>query len=323
MRFVEVGGARVSVVGLGTWQFASPEWGYGEGYAAVEAGEIVRRALDLGVNLVDTAEVYGFGRSERIIGQAVAERRSEVFLASKVFPVLPLAPVVEQRGRASARRSGVDRIDLYQVHWPNPAVPLGTTMAGMRRLQEAGVVVHVGVSNFSLARWRAAERALGGPVLSNQVRYSLVARGPERGILPHAAAAGRLVIAYSPLGQGLLGGRWTPAERPRNGVRLANPLFRAENLERAQGLLGTLAEVARAHDATPAQVALAWVIRRPNTVAIPGARTVAQLEENVAAADLELSDDDDAALTAASDAFRPLPLPVALARPGRRSRGSA
>jgi len=323
MRFVEVGGARVSVVGLGTWQFASPEWGYGEAYAAVEAGAIVRRALELGVNLVDTAEVYGFGRSERIVGEAVTAHRSQVFLASKIFPVLPLAPVVEQRGRASARRLGVDRIDLYQLHWPNPTVPLGATMAGMRALQRARVVDHVGVSNFSLARWRAAERALGGPVLSNQVRYSLVARRPEARLLPHAAAAGRLVIAYSPLAQGLLGGRWTARERPRNGVRRANPLFLSENLERATGLLRALAEVGRAHGATPAQVALAWVLRRPNTVAIPGARTVAQLEENAAAAELDLSDDDAAALTAASDAFRPLPLPAAVAGPRRRLRRPA
>lgn len=319
MRFVEVGGARVSAIGLGTWQFGSPEWGYGEGYASVEAGTIVERALDLGVNLIDTAEVYGFGRSERIIAPAVAERRSQAFVATKVFPVLPLGPVVEQRGRASARRLGVACIDLYQLHWPNPTVPLAATMGGMHRLQEAGVVAHVGVSNFSLGLWRAAERALGAPVLSNQVRYSLVARRPERRLLPHAVAADRLIVAYSPLGQGLLSGRWSPSERPRNGVRRANPLFLSENLERATGLLRTLADVGRAHDATSAQVALAWVIRRPNTVAIPGARTVAQLEANVAAADLELSDDEDAALTAASDAFRPLPLPAAVAGPLRRA----
>jgi len=321
MRFVEVGGVRLSAIGLGTWQFASPEWGYGEGYAAVEAVAIVERALDLGVNLIDTAEIYGFGRSESIVGQGIVGRRPEAFVASKVFPVLPLGPVVEQRGRSSARRLGVDRIDLYQVHWPNPAVPLGSTMAGMRRLQQAGVVAAVGVSNFTLRRWQAAERALGGPVLSNQVRYSLVARRPEREVLPWAAGSDRLVMAYSPLGQGLLSGRWSASDRPRNGVRRANPLFLPENLDWASGLLATLAEVARNHGATSAQVALAWVIRRPNTVAIPGARTVAQLEANVAAADLDLTDDENAALTAASDAFSPLRLPAAVTRPLRRRRG--
>lgn len=310
----------MSAVGLGTWQFASPEWGYGEGYAAVEAVAIVERALELGVNLIDTAEIYGFGRSETIVGQAIAGRRHDAFVASKVFPVLPVAPVVEQRGRSSARRLGLDCIDLYQVHWPNPAVPLGSTMAGMRRLQQEGVVANVGVSNFTLGRWQAAERALDGPVLSNQVRYSLVARRAEREVLPWAAASDRLVMAYSPLGQGLLSGRWSASNRPRNGVRRANPLFLPENLDRAAGLLATLADVARTHGATSAQVALAWVIRRPNTVAIPGARTVAQLESNVAAADLALTDDEFAALTSASDAFAPLRLPAAVAGPLRRGR---
>src|SRR3954470_14151463 len=123
MRFVEVGGVRVSVIGLGTWQFGSREWGYGDEYAEREAGDITRRALDLGINLIDTAEIYAFGRSERIVGRAVAGRREDAFLATKVFPVMPVAPVVVQRGHASARRLGVDTIDLYQVHWPNPLVP--------------------------------------------------------------------------------------------------------------------------------------------------------------------------------------------------------
>ena len=303
MRYREVGGARVSVVGLGTWQFGSGEWGYGEGYAAVEAAAIVGRALDLGVNLIDTAEVYGGGQSEIIVGQAIKGRRDKAFLATKVWPVRPVASVVETHGRRSAGRLEVSAIDLYQVHWPNPLVPLGSTMEGMRRLVDAGVVRHVGVSNFSLGRWRAAEGRLGSPVLSNQVRYSLVARKPERELLSYAADADRLVIAYSPLGQGLLGGRYDASHRPTSMIRKANPNFMPENLQRVAPLLAVLREVAVAHGATPAQVALAWVLRRPNTVAIPGARTVAQLESNVAAADIDLTDDEDARLTTASDGF--------------------
>lgn len=306
MRFVEAGGARISVIGVGTWQFGSREWGYGEDYATREAGAIVARALDLGVNLIDTAEVYAFGRSERIVGRAVAGRREQAFVATKVFPVLPLAPVVVQRGRASARRLGVATIDLYQVHWPNPLVPVGTTMDGMARLVEAGVVRHVGVSNFDAARWREAEAALGRPVLTNQVQYSLVARGPERDVLPHARDAGRIVIAHSPLAQGLLSGRYDGRVTPRGGVRAASARFRPDNLERAQPLLGALQAVATAHGATPAQVALAWVIRHPNVVAIPGASTVAQLEQNVAAADLALSDEDAARLTEAAERYEPV-----------------
>lgn len=109
-------------IGLGTWQFGSREWGYGEAYARREAGAVLRRALDLGVTLIDTAEVYGFGSSERIIGEAIAGRRDEAFLATKILPLAPFAPVVEQRARASARRLGVDRLDLYQIFCP-PRTP--------------------------------------------------------------------------------------------------------------------------------------------------------------------------------------------------------
>src|SRR5690349_23329786 len=128
MRYLDVNGSRISVIGPGTWQFGSKDWGYGSDYAQNEAGRIVQRALDLGVNLVDTAEVYGRGESERIVGRAIAARRSEVFLATKVLPVMPLANVVERHGRASAARLGVSGLDLYQVHWPNPVVPIAQQM---------------------------------------------------------------------------------------------------------------------------------------------------------------------------------------------------
>lgn len=312
MRYREVGGVRLSVIGLGTWQFGSGEWGYGEAYARKTAVELTRRALDLGVNLIDTAEVYAFGRSERIVGEAIAGRRGDAFVATKLFPLAPVAPVVEGRGRASVRRLGIDTSDLYQVHWPNPVVGLGATMAGMRRLQDAGVIRHVGVSNFTLEGWKRAERALGGPVLSNQVRFHLADRRAERDLIPHAAREGRLVIAYSPLAQGLLGGRYDAEHRPSGTARLGNPLFLPENLRRAAELIDTLREVARRHDATPAQIALAWVIRRPNVVAIPGASSVGQLERNVEAASLELTDEEDAALSGAAERFRPLTGPAAL-----------
>ncbi|MDQ1397856.1 MAG: hypothetical protein QOG64_3115, partial [Acidimicrobiaceae bacterium] len=124
MRYVEVGGVRVSAIGLGTWQFGSREWGYGDQYAETEAVAITQRALDLGINLIDSAEIYAFGRSERIVGRAIHGRRDEAFLATKVFPVMPLSSVVQQRALATADRLGVDRIDHYQVHRPNPVVPI-------------------------------------------------------------------------------------------------------------------------------------------------------------------------------------------------------
>jgi aryl-alcohol dehydrogenase-like predicted oxidoreductase len=308
MRYLDIGTTpKISKIGLGTWQFGAKEWGYGEDYARQQAHDIVRRALDLGVTLFDTAEMYGFGRSERILGEALRERpESPAFLATKLFPVLPLAPVVEQRAVASASRLGTRRIDLYQVHWPNPLVSDGTIMRGMSTLQRIGLVGEAGVSNYPLARWQAAERALGGRVLSNQVRYSLADRAPEKDLLPFAAEAGRVVIAYSPLAQGLLSGRYDRANRPANRVRAGNPLFLPENLDRAGELIGVLREMADAHEATPAQIALAWVIRHPAVTAIPGASSVEQLESNVAAAEIELSDDEYAALSAASDRFRPV-----------------
>ena len=307
MRYLDIDTApRLSKIGLGTWQFGSTEWGYGKGYAGREARDIVRRAVELGVTLFDTAEIYGLGRSERILGEALGDQRASVFLATKLFPALPLAPIVEQRAVASANRLGARHLDLYQVHWPNPLVSDGTIMRGMSALQRVGLVGEVGVSNYPLARWQAAEKALGGRVLSNQVRYSLVDRAPEQDLLPFAAKAGRVVIAYSPLGQGLLSGRYDRANRPANRVRTGNPLFLPENLDRAGELIDALRDVAGAHDATPAQVALAWVIRHPAVTAIPGASSVEQLESNVAAAEIELSDAEYVALSAAADRFHPV-----------------
>ena len=293
MKFVDVGGARMSAIGLGTWQFGSSEWGYGRQYASTEAGPIVLRALELGVNLVDTAEIYGFGSSERIVGEAIRGRRDQVFIATKLFPIgLPFQ--VRARARASARRLGVDRLDLYQQHWPSPLFPPSSTMQRMKRLVDEGLVGNVGVSNHGLQAWQAAERALGGPVLSNQVQFSLINREPESELLPWAQQNGRVVIAYSPLGQGLLSGRYQKAP-PRNFRRMRRA-FSAESRAQLEPLIAALHEIAAKHTATEAQVALAWLIRKPNVVAIPGASSVHQVEENVAAADIELSDEDDARL---------------------------
>jgi aryl-alcohol dehydrogenase-like predicted oxidoreductase len=304
--------SKISRIGLGTWQFGSREWGYGQSYAAHEAHAIVRRAVDLGVTLFDTAEIYGFGRSERILGQALGEDRESVFLATKLFPLLPVAPVVEQRAVASANRLGVRRLDLYQVHQPNPVIRDGMIMRGMRALQRVGLVGEVGVSNYPLDRWQAAEQALGRRVLSNQVRYSLIDRSPEQELLPFAESTGHLVIAYSPLAQGLLSGNYHRGRRPANRLRATSPLFLPENLDRASDLIATLREVAGAHAATPAQIALAWVIRHPAVVAIPGASSVGQLESNVAAADIDLTEDQYRALRDAAGRFRPVTGPAVL-----------
>jgi len=307
MRFVEVGGLRVSVIGLGTWQFGAREWGWGTDLGPAEAQAILARAHDLGITLIDTAEVYGNGESERQIGRYLAEHegtRKSTVLASKVAGNWPSEERVVAAAHGSLARLGTDRIDLYQVHFPNPLVNPESTMAGMRRLQGEGVIGEVGVSNYPLARWVRAEAALGGPVLSNQVRYNLLSRKPERSLLTYAANAGRLILAYSPLAQGVLGARYTAATAP-GGVRAANLLFSEENLRRAQPVLDALRELAAAHQATPAQIALAWVVHHPNVVAIPGARNVAQLEANVAAGDIILAPDELAHLTGTADRFQP------------------
>lgn len=309
MRHIDIAtGTPYSVIGLGTWQFGSREWGYGTDYADREAARIVTRARELGITVFDTAEVYGFGRSERILGAALAASggADDVVVASKVFPVLPTAAIVQQRGVASAQRLGVRRIDLYQVHQPNPVVSDSTTMRGMAALRDVGVIDEVGVSNYPLARWKRAEGALGGRVLSNQVQFSLVSRGPLAEMLPWAQRTGHIVMAWSPLAQGLLSGRYDARHRPTGGVRAANAMFLPENLNAAGPLLGTLGEVARAHGVTSAQIALAWLVHFPNVVAIPGASSVAQVESNAAATDIVLGADEHAALTAAAEAFQPL-----------------
>src|ERR1700751_2667491 len=306
MKYLDVDGVgTVSRIGLGTWQFGSREWGYGDSYASGAARDIVRRARALGVTFFDTAEVYGLGKSERILGEALGDERAEVVVASKIMPIAPFPAVIKQRERASARRLQLDRIPLYQIHQPNPVVPDSVIMPGMRSLLDTGAIGAAGVSNYSLARWQKADDALGRPVISNQVQFSLARPAALEDLVPFAERQNRIVMAYSPLAQGLLGGKYGPDNRP-GGVRATNQLFGTENLRRVEPLLQTLRDVATEVGAKPAQVALAWLISLPNVVAIPGASSVEQLEFNVAAADIELSVQSRDALTDAARAFRPV-----------------
>ena len=305
MKFLDVDGlGPVSRIGLGTWQFGAREWGYGDEYASGAARDIVARARALGVTLFDTAEVYGTGRSERILGEALGDERADVVVASKIFPVAPFPPIVRQRAKASANRLQLDRIPLYQIHQANPLVPDSVIMPGMRSLLDDGLIGAAGVSNYSLNRWLKADQALGRPVISNQVHFSLAHPNALDDLVPFAERENRMVIAYSPLAQGLLGGKYGVDNRP-GGVRATNRLFGTENLRRIGPLLATLRDVADEVGAKPAQVALAWLISLPGVVAIPGASSVEQLEFNVAAADIELSTDTRDALTAAARAFQP------------------
>jgi len=179
-------------------------------------------------------------------------------------------------------------------------------MPGMRDLLDRGRIGGAGVSNYSLERWKKADAALGRPVISNQVDFSLARPGALEDLVPFAERENRIVIAYSPLAQGLLGGKYGLDNRPPGGARAMNSLFGTENLRRVEPLLQTLRDVATDVGAKPAQVALAWLISLPGVVAIPGASSVEQLEFNVAAADIELSAESRDALTAAARAFKPV-----------------
>jgi aryl-alcohol dehydrogenase-like predicted oxidoreductase len=316
MRYLDIDATKkISKIGLGTWQFGSREWDYGESYLDREVRAIVRRAVEYGVTLFDTAEIYASGRSERALGQALGGHKDSVFLATKIFPLVPSARVVRHRAAASANRLGVSQLDLSQVHWPNPLFADGPLMRGMRSLQDAGLIDQVGVSGYSLERWVAAEKALGRRILTNQVSYSLVDRLPEDDLLPFAQVHGHAVIAYSPLAKGLLSGRFHLGDRPTDQVRTTDPLFHPDNLERTNRLVGVLREVAAGHSATLAQIALAWVIRHPAVAAIPGASSVEQLEENVAAAEIDLAEDEYEALCQASVELRPPRAKASQSRP--------
>ena len=297
MRYVEAAGVRVSAIGLGTWQFGSADWGYGPEYAGHVAPALVRRALELGVTLIDTAEVYGGGTSERIVGQALRSTSDPRFVATKMSPILPILPLMARAAEGSRARLHIEAIDLYQLHWPNPFVPARVQAASLRRVLDRGIVRNVGVSNHSLGRWRSIEAALGRPVISNQVEFSLARFRPARTLVPYAAASDRLIIAFSPLAQGLLA---ETGPLRRNPARVLRRILGAARPADAAPLRALVREVAAANGATMSQVALAWLIGHPNTVAIPGARTIAQLEENVRAAELELPADDLARLTEAA-----------------------
>lgn len=305
MKYVEVSGVKVSAIGLGTWQFGSKEWGYGAEYADKTSYEIVLRAVELGINLIDTAEFYGFGKSENVLGNALSGIRNQVYIATKLFPVFPVSNYVISRAKASAARLKTDKIDLYQLHFPNPLVPISETTKGLNKLLEEGLIDNVGVSNFSLRQWLAAESSLGRPIISNQVHFSLITRDPEFEILPFAQAHDRLVIAYSPLEQGILSGKYNAQNRP-GGVRNARKLFFPANLNRLRPLIEKLAQIAKSHDATSAQVSLAWLISKPNVAAIPGASSVSQLESNVRACEIELSRDEIESLDELSNEFVPV-----------------
>ena len=302
MRYVDLGDSRVSIVGLGTREFGSRTFGDGGANLSETSKRILERAIELGVNLIDTAELYGFGASENLIGSAVSRAPQQAFLATKILPLSYSRRYLRRRCQKSLARLRAEVIDLYQIHFPNPIASLELLAESLVGLRESGMVRAFGVSNFGVAGWDRLEAISGMRIASNQVRYSLLSRGPEREHLPFAMARDRIIIAHSPLEQGVLAGKYDRETRP-GGIRRFNRHFSADALERMQPLLFTLERVAASHQASAAQAALAWVIAHPNVVAIPGASSVAQLEANVAAVEIRLSDQEIAELDYASDLY--------------------
>ena len=250
-----------------------------------------QKAMELGINFVDTAEIYGRGKSEEIVGEAIRGHREEVVVATKVSPWNLSHRGVIRAAERSLRRLGIDIIDLYQIHFPNPLFPIQNTMKAMKKLVKEGKVRSVGVSNFNLKKLKAAQDALAPIELaSNQVRYNLLDREIEPELLPYTKAEKITIIAYSPLAQGLLTGKYTSDTRPTSFIQAVNPGFSSPNLTRLAEFQGNLSDIAKAHGKTPSQVALNWLMSKENVVAIPGVKNVEHAISDAGAVDWRLTD---------------------------------
>ena len=286
-------GLKIPLIGLGAWQFGSREWGWGREFSKEQALATLQRAFDLGMNLVDTAELYGGGLSEKIVGEAIKDRRDQVVVATKVSPWHLLPRSIRKAADRSLRRLGISEIDLYQIHFPNPLIPLGATMRAMERLIDEGKVRHLGVSNFGAQRLQRAQESLARhEVVSDQVHYSLLRRGPEKHLVPYAQKEHVTILAYSPLAQGILTGKYGPDRPVPGGVRAFNLYFSPQNRRRLSPLIETLRLLAEKQGKTPAQVALNWLLRQPQVVAIPGAKSPSQVQENAGSVGWRLTADD-------------------------------
>lgn len=285
----------ISAVIFGGWQSGKEYW---VGVDDQETLAAHRAALDAGITTFDTAEEYGVGHSERILGAALGDRRDEIVICTKVS----WANLRREKVIAACERSlanlGTDRIDLYQIHWPagtfgSDVVPIEETMGALFDLKRQGKIRAIGVSNFSLPELRAA-RAMG-PVDAIQPCYSLFFRHFERETLAYCEENGVSVLAYSPLAQGLLTGRFGPGTTfPEGDNRRDNKLFQGEAFERALAALAELRPIAERNGLTLGQLALAWLLQRPRTAVIAGARNAEQAVSNARAGDVVIAGADRA-----------------------------
>jgi aryl-alcohol dehydrogenase-like predicted oxidoreductase len=303
-------GLEITRVGFGAWAIGGGGWEFGWGpQDDDESIAAIHRALELGVNWIDTAAAYGFGRSERTVGRALRglDRRPYVFTKSsllddgtgRVRHSLKRDSILRE-AEASLERLGVDAIDLYQIHWPNPEEDIEEGWEAMATLKERGLVRHIGVSNFDVEQLRRIQSI--APVETLQPPYSLVDRDAEEEILPVAERDGMGVIVYSPMGSGLLTGAITReriAAMPEDDWRKTDPRFTEPRLSRHLTLAARLREIADRHGVAPGAVAVAWTLRNSAvTGAITGFRRPGQVDPILAAAGLELTDQDIAEVTA-------------------------
>ena len=293
-------------MGLGAWQWGDRVvWGYQPGESDKGIRESFDVSLNMGVRFVDTAEVYGSGRSERLLGQFLKETDQPVLVATKFFP-WPwrlTKGFIPRALKASLERIGVDSVDLYQIHWPSPLLSPESMMEGMAECVKLGLTRTVGVSNFWESRMLRAYSALaqqGIPLASNQLPYSLLNREAEkRGVLARCKELGIRFIAYSPLAQGLLTGKYS-ADNPPPGVRGSSY---AEVLKKLPPVINTLQEIAQTHGKTVSQVALNWIICK-GALPIPGAKNAKQATDNAGGAGWRMSDDEVAKLDEVTDRIR-------------------
>jgi aryl-alcohol dehydrogenase-like predicted oxidoreductase len=272
----------VSPIGLGTWQWGDYfVWRYGQGYSEPDLHEAFHLSLKAGISFFDTAEIYGRGRSEKLLGKFLPEASGPVVVATKFMP-LPWRlhkGALKAALRASLKRLRLERVDLYQVHWPFPPRAVEVWADALADVVEAGLARAVGVSNYSADQMSRAHEVLarrGVMLASNQVEYNLINRRVERnGVLDRCRELGVTLIAYSPLAKGLLSGKYTP-ENPPPGLR--RRLFHPADLEAIQPLIGLMREIGR----PPCQVALNWLVSQ-GVIPIPGAKNARQAADNAAA----------------------------------------
>lgn len=312
-------GLNVSVLSLGAMTFGDAPGGFMKGVTSddAEGRRVFDAALDAGIDTVDTANVYSEGRSEELLGQWLVGKRDRVVLATKCrFPTDGSAgpndaglsrQSILRNCEDSLRRLKTDHVDLYQVHMQDRAVPIEETLAALDDLVRQGKVRYTGCSNYTGYRlteslWKAEARGLER-FASLQLQWSLVVRDAERELVPAARAFGLGLMAWSPMARGFLSGKYVRGQPPPAGARLAEwkDTWKRLDTPQAWGVLDAVQSIARVRGAAPSAVALAWLLARPElSTVIVGARTVAQLEQNLAALQVQLTSSEVAALDAAS-----------------------